>query len=333
MRYFLGCILLLQACGGNSGPDVSNIKADVSTKHFEQDLFKADAGKIVSQMPALTTKYPTFTPSFFGTILNADPNWNADTLQTYVSGFLKEYRPVYDSSEKLYKDFSKYSNEIVQGLKHVKYYFPQYRLPTQIITYVGPIDGYGDILDENSVIVGLQHHLGSGSSFYKSMWVEDVYPEYITRRFTADYIAINAMKNIVLDIYPEKNEDKSLVLQMVENGKRLYVLQKLLPDVSAYQIIGYTKKQYDETLDHEKSIWALFVQNNLLRSQDYNLIKNYIGDSPKTQELGEASPGNIGSFAGWQIVKAYISKNESVTPAQLLATDPEKIFSEARYKP
>jgi uncharacterized protein YjaZ len=71
----------------------------------------------------------------------------------------------------------------------------------------------------------------------------------------------------------------------------------------------------------------------LLQTIDNNVIKNYIGDSPKTQELGEAAPGNIGAFAGWQIVKKYMQKNPKLTLKQLMAVDAETLFSEAKYKP
>ena len=77
----------------------------------------------------------------------------------------------------------------------------------------------------------------------------------------------------------------------------------------------------------------LFVQNNLLQTIDNNVIKNYIGDGPKTQELGEASPGNIGSFAGWQIIKKYMQKNPKTGLKELMAIDAETIFAEAKYKP
>jgi hypothetical protein len=80
-------------------------------------------------------------------------------------------------------------------------------------------------------------------------------------------------------------------------------------------------------------VWDLFVQNNFLQTTDNNIIKNYIGDSPKTQELGEAAPGNIGSFAGWQIVKKYAQKNPKLSLQQLMDTDVETIFQEAKYKP
>ena len=84
---------------------------------------------------------------------------------------------------------------------------------------------------------------------------------------------------------------------------------------------------------HEKAVWDLFVQNNFLQTIDNNIIKNYIGDGPKTQELGATSPGNIGSFAGWQIVKKYMSKNPKTSVKELMALDAESIFQGAKYKP
>ena len=63
------------------------------------------------------------------------------------------------------------------------------------------------------------------------------------------------------------------------------------------------------------------------------MIRNYIGDSPKTQELGDASPGNIGSYVGWQIVRKYMSKNSEIKLNELMTKDADEILSEAKYKP
>ena len=49
--------------------------------------------------------------------------------------------------------------------------------------------------------------------------------------------------------------------------------------------------------------------------------------------MGENSPGNIGQWIGWQIVKAYVEKNTSLKPEEVMRTDAKKIFDEARYKP
>lgn len=327
------CLLLFSCSNGDKTPDVSGVTIPLSTGRFEKDLFGMDTANFAAQLDQLQAKYPSFGENFLTTILNTDPKWTPDSTARYVRGFIQAYRPVYDSAEKLFTDFTPYEKDIKKGLQFVKHYFPAYKVPSKVITYIGPLDGYGDILSDDAIIIGLQHHLGANFSLYKSELVQTTYPEYISARFEPSYIAVNSMKNIVLDMFPEKLEDRSLVQQMVEKGKRLYILSKVLPSVDEYKLIGYTKQQLADCYAHEQAIWDLFVQNNFLQTTDNNIIKNYIGEGPKTQELGDASPGNIGSFAGWQIVKKYMQKNPSVTLPELMAADAEVIFEQAKYKP
>ena len=329
---------LFSACNNKERiPDVSAIKVELSTERFEKDFFKVDSVNFTAQLEQLMGKYPSFGDNFLSTILNADPKWNPDITRNYVWGFIKAYRNVYDSSALIFGDFSPFEKEIKKGLQFVNYYFPKYIAPKKIITYIGPLDGFGDILADDAFIIGLQHHLGKDFPLYQSEMVQQVYPSYISNLFTPENIATNCLKNIVLDMYPEKMDDKTLIQQMIEKGKRLYLLQKFLPYFKEYQIMGYSEEQMKGCYKNEIAIWDLFIKNNLLQTIDNNLIKNYIGESPKTQELvddeGKFAPGNIGSFAGWQIVKKYMSKNPAVTPEQLMKLDDEIVFSEAKYKP
>lgn len=336
MRFLLSLLvasMLLYSCGNNHAPDVSDIKIELTTQRFDKDFFALDSNNIAKELEPLLKKYPAFAAIFINRVMGADPNWSTDTLSLYLKSFISHYRPLYDSVQKTFPNFSGYEAAIKKGLQYAKYYFPGYVAPTKIVTYIGPLDGDGDILYPNLFTVGLHQHLGRNFSMYSTEWVRQTYPDYITARFEPAYIAINCMKNIVSDIYPEKLEDKSLVVQMVEKGKGLYLLQKLLPDTKENKLIGYTEKQWKESKEHEAAIWDLFVQNNFLQSIDYNIIKNYIGEAPKTQELGEASPGNIGSFCGWQIVNKYMDKFPSTALPELLAMDAENIFKEAKYKP
>jgi hypothetical protein len=326
--------VLFFSCNGNkNNPDVSNIKINISTKQFEQAFFNIDTLNTMAEMNTLATKYPGFTQNYLLNILNVDPKWPDSIASNYINGFIGAYKPIYDTSQLVFKNFSNYENEIKKSLQYLKYYFPNYKSPDRIITYIGPLDGYGDILTENAFAIGLHQHLGKNTSYYNTSIVTETYPPYISSRFEPGYISINCMKNVVLDLYPEAFEEKSLVIQMIEKGKRLYMLELLLPEKPAHQLIGYTQKQIDDCFKNEAAIWNLFIQNNLLQSSDYNLIRNYIGESPKTQELGDESPGNIGSFVGWQIVKKYMSKNAKIKLSQLMTTDAEEILSEAKYKP
>ncbi|RYY50643.1 MAG: hypothetical protein EOO06_03075 [Chitinophagaceae bacterium] len=336
MRFLLTAFISISffaACKSNKAPDVSHIKIDLSTQRFEKDFFSVDTNQLDGALYKIISQYPAFGENFLTTILNVDPRWTGDTGINYIKGFLSSYRPVFDSSQQVFKDFSEYEKQIEHALQYTKYYFPQYKAPTKIITYIGPLDGYGDILDADLFLIGLHQHLGKNFSLYSSPWVRETYPAYISARFEPGYIPVNCMKNIVLDMYPENLEDKSLVVQMVEKGKRLYLLQRLLPDTKEHMLIGYTEKQWNESVDRQAQIWDLFVQNNFLQSIDYNITKNYIGEGPKTQELGEASPGNIGSFSGWQIVNKYMDKFPETSLPDLMKMDAEQLFQQAKYKP
>ncbi len=336
MKYFLPFLALTVLVSCNSSektPDVSNIKIELSTQRFEQELFTLDTVNYTAKLDQLIAKYPSFGENYLSTVLGTDPKWSNDSIAAYVKGFVQSYKSLYDTSQILFKDFTAYENQIKKGLQFVKYYFPNYKIPTKIITYIGPVDGYGDIVSDDALIVGLHLHLGKNYSIYKSELVQQTYPEYMSNRFEPGTIAVNCLKNILSDMYPEKLEEKSLVQQMVEKGKRLYALSKLLPGEEGSKLIGYTTVQLKDCYEHERNIWNMFAQNNLLQTIDDNVIKNYIGESPKTQELGDESPGNIGSFVGWQIVKKYMSKFPETSLQKLMATDDDTIFQEAKYKP
>ena len=336
MRISIAAIALcttLFSCSTNKIPDVTNIKINITTDRFEKDFFDTTTNNLLGYLKQLNSHSPSFVDNYLTKILNVDPQWPADSAANYVNGFIKAYRPVYDSAEKIFSDFTPYQNEIKKGLQFVKYYFPKYNLPQKIITYIGPADGYGDILAEDALIIGLQHHLGKNNSLYKTALVQETYPTYISSRFEPSYITVNCIKNIVNDMFPEKQDDKPMVDQMIEKGKRLYLTSKFLPATDEYKIMGYLPEQLKDSYAHEAVIWDMFIKNSFLQVTDKNIIKNYVDESPKTQELGEGAPGNIGSFAGWQIIKKYMQKKPATSVQELMNLDTEIIFQEAKYKP
>ncbi len=325
--------ILFSCNNADKAPDVSNINVQLSTDRFEKKLFDTGTANLIIYLQQLQKSDASFTTTYLITILNVDPSWPVDSAASYVNGFVNAYRPVFDTAEKIFADFSPYEKEIRKGLQYVKYYFPNYKAPEKIITYIGPADGYGDILSPEGFLIGLHHHLGKNNSLYKNELIQQTYPEYISNRFEPDYISVNCMKNIVNDLFPEKEDDRPMINQLIEKGKRLYLLSKFLPGTDQHKLIGYTKEQLADSYKHEAVIWDLFIKNSYLQITDKNIIKNYLDEGPKTQELGEGAPGNIGSFAGWQIVKKYMQKNTAATLQQLMALDDEVIFQAARYKP
>lgn len=336
IKKLLGLLLLVClffSCKNNDIPDVSNIKIDITVKRFEKDFFSIDTNNILNELQRLRIKYPSFINDYTNQILGFDYKTPPDSLTKYLHLFIRDYRFVKDSADKLFGNFDKELSEIKKGLQFVKFYFPAYRVPHQVITFIGPFDGYSDVITSDAFAVGLQLHMGSNFSFYRSPVSQDLFPEYISRKFTPEYIAINCIKNVIDDMYPDKSTGRALVEQMVEKGKRLYLLDKCMPYTADYLKIGYTKTQLKDCYTNEAVIWDFFLNNDLLNNTDQNIIKNYIGESPKTQELGENAPGNMGSFSGWQIVKKFMEKNTKITLDELMKKNAREIYSESKYKP
>jgi hypothetical protein len=336
-------LLGLGACNNaDKAPDVSGIKVNLSVQRFEKDFFALDTNRLDEGLNGLRTKYPAFFTVYVGEILGIDNNMiQAGMAPAAIRSFIGTYKKLYDSTALISGDFDQQVVAVKKGLQYLKHYFPAYKAPDKLISFIGPMDAsyptsfgiQGDILMPDAFGVGLQLHMGKGFSYYQSEQGQQLYPQYISERFEPDYIALNCFKPIVDELVSNNNDDKPLVQQMVLKGKRLYILSKLFPGTDEYKLIGYTEAQMKDCYGHEAAVWDLFVRNNYLQLSDKNIVKNYIGEGPKTQELGEAAPGNIGSFAGWQIVKKYMAKNPTVTLQQLIAKDNEQLFQEAKYKP
>ena len=321
------------SCKNNDIPDVSNIKVNLKVQRFEKDFFAIDTNNILNELQRLRIKYPAFINDYTNKILGFDYKTPPDSLTKYIRLFVRDYRFVKDSADKLFADFDPHVKEIKKGLQFVKYYFPTYNPPYQLITFIGPFDGYSDVITSDAFAVGLQLHMGSNFSFYRSDISRDIFPEYISRNFTPEYIPVNCIKNVIDDLYPDNSVGKALIEQMVEKGKRLYLLDKFLPYTPDHLKIGYTEAQLKDSYANEAVIWDFFLANDLLNNSDQNIVKNYIGESPKTQELGEGSPGNIGAFSGWQIVKKYMAKNPKTTLPELIKINARDIYSQSKYKP
>lgn len=323
-------LLSLGACDTTDDElDVSQIKLQLTQQHFEQDFFAIDTNQLERSITTLDKKYPGFTTVFLSNILALMPQ----TERADLKSFYRAYLPLYKQSTNIIKEQEKQIQKIEQGLKYVKYYFPTYPLPLKLISFIGPINSFGSILTEDAIAIGLQLFMGKDHPLYTSEEGQALYPTFMARKFEPAYIPISAMNNIVLDMYPEQMSGKPLIAQMVELGKRMYVVDRLLPQLSDTLITGYSSKQLDACLNNEKNIWSFFIQNDLLYKSDPLLVREYITDGPFTQAFGKESPGNIGQFLGWQIVKKWMNKNKQSTFDALMKKDPVQLFEEAKYKP
>ena len=123
---------------------------------------------------------------------------------------------------------------------------------------------------------------------------------------------------------------------MIYNGKIMYFMDMILPNVADTTKIGYSTAQLKWCKEFQSKIWAYFLEENLLYESDFPKIQKYLTEAPFTPGLGEKneSAPKLAVWTGWQIVREYMDKHPEVTLPELMAdNDAQKILNESKYRP
>ncbi len=285
---FIWIAIIFAGCSGNSGPDVSGIKVELEVVRFERELFAIDTTDVPAALERLYLRYPGFGPFFTEQILGIPKDDRSDMATDAMRRFLRDYRGILDLSGKRFDDLSDIREELLESMRHIRHYFPTYPVPERLYTFIGPLDayaegrtgGYGDIIMQDGLGTGLQLHLGADEPIYHTREGLQLYPEYISRRFTPEMIAVNCTKNMIDDLFPGLPGDRNLLDIMIDKGKRMYLLDLFMPDTPDTLKTGYTSRQLEGAVENEALIWNFFLQNELLYISDPVRIRDFIGDGP-----------------------------------------------------
>jgi hypothetical protein len=324
------------ACGSHeSKPDLSGIHVDdIHIVRFDTAFFGLDSNRIEPGLFELNQRYPFFTQDFVANILGASPISDTSHIAFAAAReFMLSYRGIYDSIEPGYRQLDWLEKQLQLGFRYVKYYFPQYHLPPKVVTFIGPIDGPGVAITAYTLAIGLQSYAGRNFPLYLTGKGQDMYPQYISRRFEPEYIAANCLNAIADDLFPDSSDGRPLIEQMITKGRYWWLAKKLMPDAPDSICTGYTQPQLDWCSGNEVAVWNFFLQSTDLFTVDPDIIKNYIGEGPKTLGMPDNSPGNIGQWVGWRIVEKYASLHPGITPNELMRAPVKTIFEESKYKP
>jgi hypothetical protein len=325
--------ILFVGCTDSKGPDVSNIKVDVPIERFDKSFFALDTNNIAAGLNVLLKNHPEFYTDFMQQILGVSGADTNKVTQHISKIFIRGYSSMYQALSMQYADVNWLQKDLQKAFQFVKYYFPEYKTP-KVIFFMGPLDAPGVALTGSGIAVGLHQFGGKDFPAYQSMEARQLFPDYISRRFEPQYIVVNCVKAVIEDIHPDRSGAKGLVEQMIEKGKQWWLLDKFLPATPDSLKTGFTKQQLNWCDANEGMIWNdIITTQKDLYTKDPMAVQNYLGEAPFTQSLGPSSPGNIGQWVGWQIVKKFADKNPSMKVADVLNTDARKILEESKYKP
>ena len=316
MRYFTLLLLFISFISCNKK---ENIKIDVSTIEVKTDIHRFDQEfytTSINNLGELKAKYPYLFPQ-----PNPDSVW-VNKMQN------KDEQELFAESQKVYNDFTSEKEQLKSLFKHINYYYPNFNEP-KVITILSNVD-YNNkvVLADSLLFISLDIFLGKDNVIYQD------FPNYVKQNYTKEHLIVAVADKFANQIIPPTN-DKSFVSRIIQEGKKLTLIQSFLPNVNPPEIIGYTNEQLDWAKSSESDIWKYFIQNLILYSTDPELTKRFIDDAPFSKfflDIDQDSPGKIGSWFGWQIVESYL-KNNKATLQEVMLLDNEEIFKKSKYKP
>ena len=300
-------------------------------ERLDQVLFNLDTSHIKDTLLGMNPRYPFISEVLLQQMLAID----SSNIEAALLSFLTAYRPIFTAVQKINAPVSAHP-QLQTLFKNVHYYFPAYELPKKIIYFIGPLDGFGNSIGADYMAIGLQMFLGDTSSWYQSEQIQKYFPPYMSRNFTPRFIPITAAKNLLQDIAPNSNLTQGLIIEMIEMGKRQYILKKVLPENNDADLFGYSASQYAATIKAEQDIWNYLLKMNLVYAKDPKVASQLLNEGPFSLYFGNEIPGNVGIFIGYQIVKSWMeqqSEKEQSNLIALLQLPAEKIFAESKYKP
>jgi len=328
--YSLFFLILIVGCSNPNDKikkEAAKIPLDLKIIRFEQQLFKNPQrlGSIEQQFPAFFNFYCT-------QILRIKEKQDSGKYLLKLDGFIhnEAVKGLYDTSQKHFGNFTIYEKALHDAFQLHQYYLPNEKVPT-VYTYISEF-GYGAIPSNNMLGIGLDLFLGEQYPFYRSPQID--FPNFLIRKCTPQNMVPSAMKVWANYIIKADPQHQRLIDKMIEQGKILYYLDKVMPDLPDSLKLGYSDVQSNWCERNSFKIWEYFIKHDLLYQSDLMQIGSFVNDGPVTPGMPPDAPGNIGSWTGWQIVKKYMEENPKITMKALFdETDGQKILTASHYKP
>lgn len=322
----LGILISFAGCKNSTKKetiDLSNIPfPNIQLHRYETALFSIPQNDFVQGLHAMSSEFQVFLGD----------QYTSEQSQIQLLDFINtpQHQTAWKRIQEKYSDMTWFTHETATAFQRIQYYYPDTKPPV-IYSYISGFDWESSLyILKDTIVLGLDNFLGGDFPVYSQLQI----PQYISCRMDQPYIIPIMIKTWLNHLLLSDETPKQLLDYMIYCGKELYFLDAILPETSDAIKIGYTPEKLAFCINNEQNIWRFMIEKDILFSTDYNIIRNYIQEAPYTGGLMQESPGRLGQWVGWQIVKSFMNKNPKITLQQLMQEkDARKILNQSGYKP
>ncbi|MCF8276330.1 MAG: DUF2268 domain-containing putative Zn-dependent protease [Flavobacteriales bacterium] len=309
--------------------DVSNVEVDLQFKRLDQDLFSLDPSYDQVNTDALQEKYGDFFVDYCQGVLRLGLP-GSESFNYSVAQFITDesMKTLYQDVQAEYPDLSLFESELTEAFKYLKYHFPDSTIP-DVVFEISAMN-YAIVATPTTLAIGLDMFLGADYPVYPMVGL----PKYMYDNMKPGQMVPQAMKGWLQATYETEAKRNTLLDYMIFEGKLLYVLDAVLRQSADSTKIGFSPIAMSWCKEYEANVWAHLVDQELLYTTEYMTINKWINQAPFVAGIPKDSPGRLGQWVGWQIVRKYMDENPTISVQDLMKNqNAQDILSRSKYKP
>jgi hypothetical protein len=299
--------------------DVSAVQNKLRIHHFDDAFFTSDSVNFLPELARLKVEFHPFFDS------NSDSKfWHDNRLDI-------AQKMLYSDMKRKIPSFELLDEKLMDAFAHLYYYYPN--LPEfGLYTYISKLDFSNSIIVADRLIfVATDLYLGKNHPAYQYE------SSYLNYKKQPEFITTDVMERLAYTLAKRDNDDNTLLNDMIWWGKVIYFTEAMQPEANDTVLMRYSKKQLDFCEANHLQMWMYFVDNKLLFGTHPDGQRKFIEPAPYSKfglPFDAETPGMVGRWLGWQIVRSYMRNNPDVSLPQLMGdADSRAIFKNSKYKP
>ena len=325
------CGLILISCqhGRTYFPrDLEELEVDIV--RFDKALLNVHEASVEEDVRILYDEYPEFMPIWVEDILGI-PSEDTAYLEQQLPQFLNDtvygFKQTNAREREVFEDISDIQLDLNKAFTRIRYLYPETEIPN-IYLFISGFNA-SIFFEEELIGIGADMYLGSDYEYYNRV----VY-EYQKQTMRKACIPVDVISAYLFRTLPYTSSKSRLLDQMMYRGKIMYLVSQIFDELPGYEVMGWTKEQWNWCVKNERGIWHLVMDKRDLFKTESLVLTNYLNDGPFTSEVSQDSPGRLGIWIGWRIAESYMEYNEGVSLQELMAEgDAQKILENSYYKP
>lgn len=311
-------------------------KAEKSVTKIQLDFVRVDRlfaeAKNVQTIDSLLKKHPEITVGYFQCPPEKIPFLAKDLFSLFQNPDLHKF--YLQSQEANFYGGDRLQKELTAAFQRIFDEFPQTKTPKIRTVFSGfgglsaEFSAQNMVVTDSLIIIGLDFFMGK-----KGLYMPPNVYDYQIRKLEPEALVGQLVLQYSAFFNQQNPEDHTLLSDMIWYGKSYAFTKKVLPNMADTLLFGYTTQELAESNAFQGEVWEHFIDNSLLFKKDEVTKTKYVGERPKTPEIGPACPGSIGRWLGWVIVNQYMAQNPNINLPKLMANqEANKLFLASGYR-